>query len=96
MRAVLIVLAGLFGLMLAAPAPATAQGAGAETTTTRKPRAATTRPKREPTAGQLAARERQKKCGLEWREAKAKGQTGGLKWPQYWSKCNARLKGGTA
>src|SRR4051794_9375940 len=48
---------------------------------------------KEPTVGQMAARERQKKCGVEWKEAKAAGKTGGLKWPQFWSKCNARLKG---
>jgi hypothetical protein len=44
----------------------------------------------------MAARERQKKCGAEWKEAKTAGKTGGLKWPQYWSKCNARLKGNQA
>lgn len=54
------------------------------------------KPKREPTAGQLAARERIRKCGAEWKEAKAKGTTGGTRWPQYWKSCNARLKGGSA
>ena len=29
--------------------------------------------KKEPSAGQLAARERQKKCAAEWKEAKASG-----------------------
>lgn len=52
--------------------------------------------RREPSMGQMAARERQKKCGAEWREAKAAGKTAGMKWPQYWSKCNARLKGNQA
>ncbi len=51
---------------------------------------------REPTAGQMAARQRQKTCGAEWKDAKATGKTGGLKWPQYYSKCNARLKGNSA
>ena len=51
--------------------------------------------KREPTVNQLAARERQRKCAAEWKEAKAAGRTEGLKWPQYWSRCNARLKGKT-
>lgn len=51
---------------------------------------------REPTAGQMAARQRQKTCGAEWKNAKATGKTGGLKWPQYYSKCNARLKGNSA
>jgi Ni/Co efflux regulator RcnB len=48
--------------------------------------------KREPTAGQLAARERQKQCGTEWKEAKAAGKTKGTTWPKYWSACNTRLK----
>ena len=51
--------------------------------------------KREPTVNQMAARERQRKCAAEWKEAKAAGKTEGLKWPKYWSKCNARLKGKT-
>jgi hypothetical protein len=47
-----------------------------------------------PTPGQLAARERAKKCGAEWKEAKAAGKIqAGMKWPQYWSACNKRLKG---
>ncbi len=50
--------------------------------------------KRQPSASQLAARERQKKCGAEWKEAKAAGKVdAGMKWPQYWSACNKRLKG---
>jgi hypothetical protein len=52
--------------------------------------------KREPTASQMAARERQRKCAAEWKEAKAAGKTAGLKWPKYWSQCNARLKGNSA
>lgn len=38
-------------------------------------------------------RERQKKCGAEWKAAKAAGKIEkGQKWPQYWSACNKRLK----
>jgi hypothetical protein len=93
MRPVLLALAALFALSVTAPIPASAQSTETETpTTTKKPRRST-KPKRELTAGQMAARERQKKCGMEWKEAKAKKETGGLKWPQYYSKCNARLKG---
>lgn len=52
---------------------------------------------REPTAGQISARERQRKCGAEWKEAKAANKlAAGQKWPQFWSACNKRLKGGTA
>ena len=76
-----VILCALGALLLGGTDPASAQGA---------------RAKREPTAGQMAARERQKKCGMEWREAKKANQTGGVKWPQYWSKCNARLKGNQA
>lgn len=49
--------------------------------------------KRTPTAAQAALRDRQRKCGAEWRAAKAAGKIEqGMKWPQYWSACNKRLK----
>ena len=44
------------------------------------------------TPGQLAMDTRIKECGVEWKKAKADGTTNGLKWPQYWSACNKRLK----
>ena len=76
---------------LGAAAPAAAQTA---TTTTSTAATTTAKPKRTPTPGQLAARERQKKCAAEWKEAKAAGKIEkGMKWPQYWSACNKRLKG---
>jgi len=60
------------------------------------PAAAQTKPKKEPTAAQLAARERLSKCSAEWKQAKAGGKIEpGMKWPKYWSACNTRLKGGT-
>lgn len=47
-----------------------------------------------PSAGQTAARARQKTCGAQWRAlADAEKVSQGPKWPQYWSKCNKRLKG---
>ncbi len=43
--------------------------------------------------GMAAMRERQKKCGAEWKEAKAAGKVEkGMTWPKYWSACNKRLK----
>jgi hypothetical protein len=46
---------------------------------------------------QSEMRQRQKKCGAEWREAKAAGKIEkGMKWPKYWSACNKRLKGQTS
>ena len=52
--------------------------------------------KKEPTANQLAARERQTKCAAEWKKAKAeKTLAEGAKWPKFWSECNKRLKAGT-
>jgi hypothetical protein len=54
-----------------------------------------TKPKKEPTAAQLAARERMSKCSLEWKEAKASGKVDKtMKWPAFWSACNKRLKDG--
>ena len=58
-------------------------------------KAATKKKKRELTAGQKSARERQRQCGQEWREAKKAGTIEkGTTWPKYWSACNTRLKGG--
>ena len=49
--------------------------------------------KKEPSAGQVAARERQKKCAAEWKDAKAGGKVEkDATWPKYWSACNKRLK----
>lgn len=60
------------------------------------PAAAQTKPKKEPSAAQVAARERMTKCSAEWKEAKTAGKIeAGMKWPKYWSACNTRLKGGT-
>lgn len=76
--------------LIAAPLPAFAQSStpAPGSSTTVKPK-----PKRTPTAGQIAARERQKKCAAEWKDAKAAGKVEkGMKWPQYWSACNKRLK----
>ena len=48
-----------------------------------------------PSPGQSAARERQKTCGAEWRGlTDAQKAAQGPKWPQFWSSCNKRLKGG--
>ncbi|HZH52591.1 MAG TPA: hypothetical protein VEZ16_12000 [Microvirga sp.] len=58
---------------------------------------AQTKPKKEPTAAQMAARERMSKCSAEWKEAKAGGKIEpGMKWPKFWSACNARMKGNKA
>ena len=83
--------------LIAAPLPALAQ-----TTTTTQPaspdkQAAApekqVKKKRSMTPGMTAAHERLKKCGAEWKEAKAAGKIEkGMKWPKYWSACNKRLK----
>lgn len=103
-------IAGAVWLALAAAAPAQgapahALGAGAivlaqapalgEETKSRRSRKRDGASKREPTVNQMAARERQRKCAAEWKAAKAAGKTEGLKWPKFWSQCNARLKGKT-
>lgn len=66
------------------PSPAFAAGEPSATT------------KRELTPGQIAARERQKKCAAEWHDAKDKGKIPpGMTWPKFWSECNKRLKAQT-
>ncbi|MEH3144311.1 MAG: hypothetical protein PGN34_02940 [Methylobacterium frigidaeris] len=48
---------------------------------------------KEPSVNSLAARERQKTCGAEWRALPAAEKTAqGPKWPQYYSRCVKRLK----
>ena len=42
----------------------------------------------------MTGAERRKKCSEEWKAAKAAGKTAGQKWPQFYSACNTRLKGG--
>jgi hypothetical protein len=42
----------------------------------------------------MSGADRRKKCSAEWKEAKAAGKTAGQKWPQFYSACNTRLKGG--
>lgn len=88
------VFAGLIAAaLMAAPLPlltvnATAQPAATETA---KPKKA----KQLPSPAQQAMHERQKKCGAEWKAAQKSGKIAkGMKWPQYWSACNKRLKGG--
>jgi hypothetical protein len=78
--------------LIAAPVPQVAPTAAAQTAA---PEKSTAKPKKPPTPAQLAERERIKKCGAEWKAAKAAGKIEkGMKWPQYWSACNTRLKAG--
>jgi hypothetical protein len=52
-----------------------------------------TKKKREMTEGQKSARERQRQCGQEWKDAKKAGKVDkGMTWPKFWSACNTRLK----
>jgi hypothetical protein len=74
--------------LMTAPLPPVSQSAFAQTEKKAE------KPKKEPSAGMQAMRERQKKCGAEWKDAKAAGKVEkGMKWPQFWSACNKRLKG---
>lgn len=72
---------------IALAAPLLLAQAAAARETTKEPAA------KEPSVAQSAARERQKKCGAEWRTLSATEKTAqGPKWPQYYSKCVKRLK----
>jgi hypothetical protein len=78
--------------LLAAPLPPHSSAALAQQSSEK---AATT--KKEPSAGQLATRERQTKCAAEWKEMKAANKTEkGASWPKFWSDCNKRLKAAAA
>jgi len=66
-------------VIVAAPSPAGAVEAK-ETATAKNE-------KRPPTPGQLAARERMKTCGAEWRALKTAGNTGSRTWREFSSTC---------
>ena len=45
------------------------------------------------TPGQMAAHQRIRECGNQWRTLKASSKLpAGTKWPQFWSACNKQLK----
>jgi regulator of protease activity HflC (stomatin/prohibitin superfamily) len=77
--------------LVTAPLPQSMSTAIAQQQATKSDKNANT--KKEQSAGQLAARERQKKCAAEWKEAKAANKIEkGTGWPKFWSDCNKRLK----
>ncbi len=79
--------------ILAAAVVATFMAASATSPVLAQDKKKATAEKRAPSAGLMATRERQKKCGAEWKEAKAAGKVEkGMKWSKYWSACNKRLK----
>jgi hypothetical protein len=81
----------LAAALMAAPLPVLMHGAAAQTAQPAPAKKEATKP----SAGVTAMRERQKKCGAEWKEAKAAGKVEkGMTWPKYWSACNKRLKAG--
>jgi hypothetical protein len=80
----------LAAAVLAAPLPLSLSAASAQQPGKTE---SSTKTKREPSAGQIAARERQKKCAAEWKEAKTANKIEkGATWPKFWSDCNKRLK----
>jgi hypothetical protein len=84
------------GPAAAAPAAAPAPAASTAATTAKpasKPAAAATSTEKKPSPAQEAMYARERACGAEWKEAKAAGKVkAGMKWPQYWSECNKRMK----
>lgn len=84
--------------LISAPLPMLVPGTAAQSTKTATKSATKTKPKkakRAPTPAQHALHSRIRKCGAEWKTAKAAGKIGkGIKWPQYWRACNKRLKAG--
>jgi hypothetical protein len=90
-----IIFAALAACLIAAPLPALQRAASAQAT--QPAPAKTAKSKKPPSAAQLAEREHIKKCGVEWKEAKAARKVEkGMTWPKYWSACNICLKGADA
>ena len=81
----------LAAALLAAPVMVVTHPAAAQTEKAKPAKKA--KSKKPPTPGQLAARQRAKECGAEWRAAKKAGKIEkGMTWPKYWSACNKRLR----
>ena len=75
-----------------AAAPAQ-EPSGAKPSRSRTKSSASGTEKKEPTVGQMAGRERMRKCAKEWKDLKAANKVeSGMRWPKYYSQCNARLK----
>ena len=84
-----------FSIMPSAGAAAQTAKSDTKPATQSEPQAKPKKAKRTPTPAQQAMHARLKKCGAEWRAAKAAGKVEkGMKWPQYWRTCNKRLKAG--
>jgi hypothetical protein len=80
--------AAVSAALIVAPAVSLAQAPQVPVAQPEKPAA-----KKKVPAGLAAARERQKQCGAEWKEAKAGGKVAkDMTWPKFWSACNKRLK----
>ena len=76
----------------AAPPASTAPTTGMSPAS--KTPSATTAAKPAASGGRAAMLDRQRTCGAEWKAQKIelRKANAGLKWPQYWSDCNKRLK----
>ena len=70
------------------PAPTAGMSPAATTSS------ATTAAKPAASGGRAAMLDRQRTCGAEWKAQKIelRKANAALKWPQYWSECNKRLK----
>jgi hypothetical protein len=82
----------MHGTAAAAPAATAKPAATAAAPSTMSKPKATTAGKKPVSPGREAMYERERACGQQWKEAKAAGKTGSMKWPQYWSECNKRMK----
>ena len=77
----------------AAPAPTQEPSTGKPSRRSRGKSSAAGSEKKEPTVGQMAGRDRMRKCAKEWKDLKAANKVeSGMRWPKYYSQCNARLK----
>jgi hypothetical protein len=87
--------AALAAGLLAAPSFTTGAAAQNAPAASNSKNDTATKTKPPASAAVQAMRQRQKKCGAEWKAAKAAGKIEkGTTWPKYWSACNKRLKAG--
>jgi hypothetical protein len=92
-RTITFAAALLAALLVIAPSLPVAAQTSSSTSTPEEKKAAKAETKAKAKAGRAAARDRQKQCGAEWKDARKAGKVEkNMTWPKYYSECNKRLK----
>jgi len=93
-RALAVAFSAAFVAFITAPGPAHAEMAAPTKESTKSKKDTAKKETKSQDKSGMSGADRRKKCSEEWQAAKAAGKTANQKWPQFYSACNTRLKGG--